>query len=127
MMSERLTLLDRLSGAREDALLRQVKANLALDETRLVGDRSTRVSVAEALRLWSTRLGNEDLTGQHLQGAENLLVNLQKLAGQRKLEQYAFVNSVVGGNIFFEGPAPRQFVGAILFELPKKHVFAREV
>ncbi len=114
-MIDRRTILQRLDNAVEDALVTRIRACLVREDTRLVSDRSSKVSVSEALRLWTTRLQNTDVTGQQLYGAKSLLSRLKSLTPQRKLEQFAFVSPDTAGNLFFEGRS-RQFVGAVLVD-----------
>jgi hypothetical protein len=118
-MIDRSFILQRLESASNDlpdhALVPRIKAWLQREDTRLVSTSPSKVSVAEALRLWTTRLQNTDVTGQQLDGADSFIKQLKSLTPQRKLEQFALIGSKTTGNIFFEGSTHR-FVGAILVD-----------
>jgi hypothetical protein len=121
-MIDRSYVLQRLENASnngpDEALVPRIKAWLQHKDTRLVSSRPSKVSVSEALRLWTTRLKNTDVTGQRLDGVDSLLEQLKGLTPQRKLEQYALVGSKTTGNLFFEGSSLR-FVGAVLVDTKK--------
>jgi hypothetical protein len=114
-MIDRTAILGRLHGAEDDALVDRLRAWLRRDDTQLISARIARPTVSEAHRLWSTRLKNTALTGQHLEGAESLLAKLEHLTPQRKLEQFALSGPHTSGNLFFDG-STHTFVGAILFD-----------
>jgi hypothetical protein len=115
MTVDRQTLLQRLEGERDDAVVARIRGYLEREDTRLVSDRTSKVSVSEALRLWRTRLLNTDITGQTLHGIESLLSRLQSFAPQRKLDQFAFIGSDAAANLFFERTS-HSFVGAVLVD-----------
>jgi hypothetical protein len=115
MTIDRQTLLQRLEGEQGDAVVARIVGYLEREDTRIVSDRTSKVSVSEALRLWRTRLLNTDITGQTLHGIESLLSRLQTFAPQRKLEQVAFIGSETAANLFFERTS-HSFVGAVLVD-----------
>ncbi len=114
-MIDRRIILQRLEKEAEDALVARIRACMVREDTRLISERSSKVSVSEALRLWTTRLRNTDVTGQQLHGAQSLLSRLHGLTRQSKLEQFAFVSPDTAGNLFFEGSS-HHFVGAVLVD-----------
>lgn len=118
-MIDRSDILLRLEGVSNDppnvALVPRIRAWLQREDTRLVSNTPSKVSVSEALRLWTTRLQNTDVTGQRLDGADSFIQKLKSLTPQRKLEQFALIGSKTTGNLFFEGSSHR-FVGAVLVD-----------
>jgi hypothetical protein len=118
-MIDRSAILQRLDHERSSAQVQRIRDWLRQEDTRLISDRPSKVSVSEALRLWTTRLENTDITGQRLDGAELFVSRLKSLTPQRKLEQFALVGSNATGNLFFEGSTHR-FVGAVIVD-SKKH------
>ena len=96
-------------------MVARIRGYLEREDTRLVSDRASKVSVSEALRLWRTRLQNTDVTGQTLHGVQSLLARLQSLTPQRKLEQVAFIGPETAANLFFERTS-HSFVGAVLVD-----------
>jgi hypothetical protein len=118
-MIDRGVILERLAGEPQDESLRRISDWLRKDDTRLVSDHPARLSVSEALRLWTARLQNTDVTGQHLDGVEPLLVRLRSFRPQRKLEQFALVSSEAAGNLFFDG-STHDFVGAVIVKTTKQ-------
>lgn len=117
-MIDRGAILQRLDHEQSSAQLRRIRDLLKQEDTRLISDRPSKVSVSEALRLWTTRLLNTDITGQRLDGAESFVSRLKSLTPQRKLEQFALVGSKATGNLFFEGSTHR-FVGAVIVDMHK--------
>ena len=113
-MIDRASILAQLDHAPVGSFVERLRVLLRREDTRLISDRVAKVTVSEARRLWSTRLGNTRITGQHLDGAESLLASLSTLSPQKKLEQFAFKGPEESGNLFFEAVS-RRFVGAILF------------
>ena len=99
--------------------MRRLRGLLEREDTRLVTSLPTKVSVAEARRLWTTRLRNTDVTGQRLDGAESFITRLKQLTPQRKLEQFALVGREAVGNVFFDG-ATHHFVGAVIVKQARK-------
>jgi hypothetical protein len=114
-MTDRNSILKRLDDDRGSPQIRRLRGLLKREDTRIVSNRSSKVSVSEALRLWKTRLKNTDVTGLHLDGARSLVTRLESLTPQRKLEQFALVAGDTSGNVFFDG-STRHFVGAIIVE-----------
>jgi hypothetical protein len=118
-MTDRDSLLRRLDREESGAQLRRLRGLLEREDTRLVGDLPSKVSVAEARRLWTTRLRNTDVTGQRLDGVESFITRLKELTPQKKLEQFAVVGREAIGNVFFDG-ATQHFVGAVIVKQPKR-------
>ncbi|HEY5055550.1 MAG TPA: hypothetical protein VII58_05275 [Acidobacteriaceae bacterium] len=114
-MTDRSSILRRLEDESNSPRLRRLRGLLERDDTRLIANLPSKVSVAEALRLWTTRLKNTDVTGQRLDGAHSLVTRLKALTPQRKLEQFALVGRDATGNVFFDG-STHHFVGAIIIE-----------
>jgi hypothetical protein len=114
-MIDRGAILQRLDHEESSAQVRRIRDWLKQEDTRLLSDRPAKVSVSEALRLWTTRLQNTDITGQRLDGAESFVTRLKSLTPQRKLEQFALIGSKATGNLFFEGSTHR-FVGAVIVD-----------
>lgn len=117
-MTDTSTILRRLENEQGDEHVQQIRHLLLREDTRLVSPRPSKLSVSEALRLWTTRLQNTDVTGQHLDGAESFVRRLKSFTPQRKLEQFALVNSEATGNLFFD-LSTRHFVGAIIVNTGK--------
>jgi hypothetical protein len=118
-MIDRSAILQRLDRESGDAQIQRIREWLQREDTRLVSDRPSKLSVSEALRLWTTRLQNTDVTGQSLVGAESFVSRLKSLTPQRKLEQFALVGSEATGNLFFD-PSTHHFVGAVIINSQKK-------
>jgi hypothetical protein len=59
------------------------------------------VTVSEALRLWRTRLENTKFTKAKIQGVEDLLTHLEKLAPQRQVDQFGFIGTQAAITVFF--------------------------
>ncbi len=117
MILDRNLVLQWLNKEQDNALVERIRASLADEKTRMIANRSAKVRVSEARRLWTTRLENTTITGQTLYGIESLLKRLESPTQQQKLEQIAFTGPETSGNLFFEG-AGHRFVGAVLVETP---------
>jgi hypothetical protein len=123
MTTDRNDILSRLEDTETNvALVRKLKSLLMRNETRVLANRHVKVTVSEAIRLWSTRLQNTKVTGQQLDGAQALLHQLKGLTPQRKLEQIALISDDIAGNLFFEGSTPHRFVGAVISHRPNAHL-----
>jgi len=123
-MIDTSTILRRLDNEPADERVKRIRNLLRREDTRLVSDRPSKLSVSEALRLWTTRLQNTDVTGQHLDGAELFVRRLKSYTPQRKLEQFALVNSEATGNLFFD-LSTRHFVGAVIVNTEKRRKAVR--
>ncbi len=118
-MIDTSTILRRLDSEQTDERVKRIRNLLRREDTRLVSDRPSKLSVSEALRLWTTRLQNTDVTGQHLDGAELFVSRLKSFTPQRKLEQFALISSDATGNLFFD-LSTRHFVGAVIINAGKR-------
>jgi hypothetical protein len=118
-MIDRTKILERLDNEPGDPSFLRLRDWLQREDTRLVSDRPSKLSVSEALRLWTTRLQNTDITGQHLVGADSFVDHLKSFTPQRTLDQFALVGPEETGNLFFDRSTHR-FVGAILVNTKKK-------
>ena len=117
-MPDRSAILQRLESERSDALVQRNRVWLEREDTHLLRSTPAKVSVSEALRLWTTRLLNTDVTGQSLDGAESFVKRLKTYTPQRKLEQYALVGPETAGNLFFD-LSTHHFVGAVIVNRSK--------
>jgi hypothetical protein len=107
--------LERLSHQGASSSARQTKSLLEKSNLRPVADTPASVTVAEALRLWRTRLKNVEFTRQPIDGLPELIRGLEKLAPQRKVEQFGFVGEKFAATIFFERQKG-SFIGSAIVE-----------
>lgn len=72
------------------------------------------VTVSEALHLWRTRLKNTEITKAPIQGIEDLLCHLEKLAPQRQVDQFGFLGPETAITVFFTKSTGSYLGSAIL-------------
>jgi hypothetical protein len=121
-MFDRAIILKRVETA-EDAVVPRLRTWLQRDDTHFVSHREAKVTVSEALRLWTARLKNTDITGMHLDGATSFVTRLKSYAPQRKIAQVALAGPDTTGTLFFDG-STHDFVGAVVVDTttPRKRL-----
>ena len=116
------------SNVRERLLATQPPSDSAIKVLKLlereaakpVSTQPATVTVSEALRLWRTRLKNVEITKAPIQGIEDLLTHLEKLAPQRHVDQFGFIGPETAITIFFT-KSTGSYLGSAISDLRSKH------
>jgi hypothetical protein len=114
-VADRISILRRVEAEESHAPEKSLKAWLARKDTRLLSEEPARVTVFQTSHVWRVRLEILRDQGRPLHGAEKFLANLDRLTGQKKLEQFSFTGSELAGEVFFE-QASGKFVGSVMVD-----------
>jgi hypothetical protein len=112
-MTKRTTVITRLESIAESPQAKWTVDVLRDRKMEPVSDGPSSLTVAEALRLWKTRLENVKSTRQPIEGLSELINHLESLSPQKKLDQYGFTGSHSAAAIFFTR-ADGKFVGSAI-------------
>jgi hypothetical protein len=122
---DKAEILSRISKVEESEEMRRARSLLDAWDTRPLSEAPVVLKVSQALSLWKTRLRiSIEITKRPICGAQALVDKLLTLDPGADLEQFSFINSEMGGNVFFER-ANHNYVGVTL-GLPHEPTHSQE-
>jgi hypothetical protein len=121
MTIDKSTIILRLQPLERVELIARARAYLEQEDTRPISESPTRVTVSEALRLWSTRRKNTEITGVIIHGIDSLVEALERLSPEVDLDQFGFVSDSIAITVFFKNE-DHGFVGLLMVNRPPELV-----
>jgi len=77
-----------------------------------IADEPASTTASEALRLWRTRLRNTRITQKKISGLSEVVIALEKITPQKKIDQFGFNDENTAVTLFFEKTSGA-FLGSI--------------
>jgi hypothetical protein len=109
----------RLEGQSE--LASAAKSWLELHDLEAVSESPAQITVAEALRLWRTRLAVSKQTEHRIDGLDDLVEKLNVMTGQKKIDQFGFLGEKSAATLLFERSSGSYIGAAFVEQIPMKH------
>lgn len=116
MTISRESLLRRLDTSPHSESVDLARLFLTPIDVKPTLESASRISVSEAIMLWSTRLKNVEYTKKPIQGIEWFLSRLETLRPGDELDQFSLAGHEFHGLLFFSVEG-QEFVGLVLVDI----------